>query len=75
MEILWKDTVTAYFLVNRPKLCGNCAFPQNFHTRKLGEITLFYAVVMLQKLQKTLKNDSESFLIKAAGDAKKHTLK
>ena len=19
------------------KLCGNCAFPQNFHTRKLGE--------------------------------------
>ena len=20
----------------RPKLCGNCAFPQNFHTRKLG---------------------------------------
>ena len=30
---------------------------------------------MLQKLQKTLKNDSESLLIKAAGDAKKHTLK
>ena len=26
------------------KLCGNCAFPQNFHTRKLGEITIFYAV-------------------------------
>ena len=25
----------------RPKLCGNCAFPQNFHTRKLGEITGF----------------------------------
>ena len=29
---------------NRPKLCGNCAFPQNFHTRKLGEITVFFAV-------------------------------
>ena len=27
-----------------PKLCGNCAFPQIFHTRKLGEITVFYAV-------------------------------
>ena len=26
------------------KLWGNCAFPQNFHTRKLGEITVFYAV-------------------------------
>ena len=29
---------------DRPKLCGNCAFPQNFHTRKLGENTVFYAV-------------------------------
>ena len=29
---------------HRPKLCGNCAFPKNFHTRKLGEITVFYAV-------------------------------
>ena len=28
----------------RPKLCGSCAIPQNFHTRKLGEITVFYAV-------------------------------
>ena len=27
-------------------LCGNCAFPQNFHTRKLGEITAFYAVLL-----------------------------
>ena len=26
------------------KLCGNCAFPQNFHTRKLGEITVFNVV-------------------------------
>ena len=29
----------------RPKLYGNCAFPQNFHTRKLGKITVFYAVI------------------------------
>ena len=28
----------------RPKLYGNRAFPQNFHTRKLGEITVFFAV-------------------------------
>ena len=26
------------------KLCENCAVQQNFHTRKLGEITVFYAV-------------------------------
>ena len=28
----------------RPKLCGSCAFSQNFHTRKLGKITVFFAV-------------------------------
>ena len=28
-----------------PKLCGNCGFPRNFHTRKSGEITVFFAVV------------------------------
>ena len=27
-----------------PKLYGNCALPQNLHTRKLGEISVFYAV-------------------------------
>ena len=32
------------FRANRSKLCGNCAFPQNFHTRKLGEIKVFFAV-------------------------------
>ena len=26
------------------KLCGNCAFPQNFYSRKLGKITVFYTV-------------------------------
>ena len=25
------------------KVRGSCAFPQNFHTRTLGEITVFYA--------------------------------
>lgn len=38
VEILWKDTVV------RLKLCGNYTFPQDFHTRKFGEIAVFYAV-------------------------------
>ena len=29
---------------NRLKLCGNCVFPQNFLTRKLSEITVFYTL-------------------------------
>ena len=47
VEILWKGTVSEWFRANHPKLCRNCAFPQNFHTRKLGEITVFYAVSVL----------------------------
>ena len=31
-------------------LCGSCAFPQNFHTRKLGEITVVYVVNFLRKI-------------------------
>ena len=30
-----------------PKLRGNCAFPKNFHTRQLGEITVFYSMYSL----------------------------
>ena len=44
MEILRKGTVAAEFRVIRPKLYGTCAFQQNFHNRKLGEITAFNAV-------------------------------
>ena len=29
---------------NRLELCERSAFPQNFHTGKLGEITVFFAV-------------------------------
>ena len=29
------------------KLCGHCAFLQNFHTRKLGEILVFYAISVI----------------------------
>ena len=45
VEISWKHTVSAEFRAIRPKLCRNSAFPQNFHTRKLGEITGFFGVV------------------------------
>ena len=44
MEILWKGTIFAEFWTIRPKLYGNCAFPQNFNARKLGEITVFSTV-------------------------------
>ena len=30
------------------KLCGNCAFPQNFHTRKSDEVTVFFAVNVIE---------------------------
>ena len=43
------------FEANRPKLCGNCTFPQNFHTKKLGEITVFFAVnYTVNAMSKTL---------------------
>ena len=47
MEILWKQTVPAVLgetLETRPKIAGNSAFLQNFHIRKLGEITVTYTV-------------------------------
>ena len=34
----------------RPKLCGNCAFPQNYHTAKLGEITAFFCSVSFRNM-------------------------
>ena len=44
MEILWKGPVSVELRANRPKLYGNCAFLQNFHTMKLGDNSEFYAV-------------------------------
>ena len=29
---------------------GNCAFPQNFHTKKSGEITVFFLVLIAYSL-------------------------
>ena len=50
VEILWKGTVSAYFRTIRSKLCRNCAFLQNFRTRKLGEITIFFVKLWLISL-------------------------
>ena len=44
MEVLWKGADSSQFRANRPKLCGNCVFLQNFHTGELGEISVFYIV-------------------------------
>ena len=46
VKILRKSAVSAQFRVIRLKLCGNCAFPENLHTRKSGEIMLFFAVLI-----------------------------
>ena len=46
--LVWKRSEKAHFWANRPKLCGNCEFPQNIHTKKLGEIRLFDAMNVLQ---------------------------
>ena len=38
------------------KFCGNCIFPQNFHIRKLGEITGFYAAYWENRLWIKINN-------------------
>ena len=42
-QISWCGNFMERQFRQSPKLCGNCAFPQNFHTKKLGEITVFFA--------------------------------
>ena len=44
LPVMKTTNYSTLFTWNGPKLCGNYAFPQNFHTRKLGEITAFFAV-------------------------------
>ena len=41
--------ISNVYLAIRPKLCRNCAFPKNFHTRKSCEITVFYAIKEVAK--------------------------
>ena len=42
--------VFAEFWAISPKRWGNSTFPQNFHTRKLGEIKVFCVVVQADRL-------------------------
>ena len=39
--MLWKRTASIEFRAIDQKLCGKCAFPQNFNIRKFGEITQY----------------------------------
>ena len=48
-------------LANCPKLCRNCAFPQNFHTRKLGEITVFFTVFLIVFVNQFLRITTDLF--------------
>ena len=41
-----------------PKLYGNCAFPRNFHTKKLGEILGSYGVAFL--LSRLISEDADT---------------
>ena len=48
-----------------PKLCRNCAFPQNFHIKKLGQITHFAHCLQLKSHPFPLKYN-KNYLIKLA---------
>ena len=41
------------------KLCGKCAFPQNFLAKKLNEISVFYAMTRSQTHVIQLKRNCE----------------
>ena len=47
MGNLWKGTVSAEFRANRPKLYRNSMFLQNIHSKKLGAISVFYAMLII----------------------------
>ena len=44
MEILWKGCGKAQFPHSFRRIAKFLSFPQNFHTRKLGEITVLFAM-------------------------------
>ena len=43
--------------------CGNCAISQNFHTRKWGEISVFYAVVMVYFILNIVRSSNRLSII------------
>ena len=59
VEILWKRIVSAQFranCLNCSKPCRNSAFLQHFHTTKLGDILVFYAVKSAKLLKFSWKS-------------------
>ena len=54
---------TEHALANRPKLCGTCAIPQNFHARKLGEIMVFVSFGIFKKSRKKIRNFNRTGLL------------
>ena len=65
--------IFAEFWAILPKHWGNCAFSQNFYTRKLGEITVFYVKVLSSFL--ILNNYRTRKLIECGVDLKMYILK
>ena len=47
---MWTLLTQWKFQAIRPKFCINCVFPQNFHNKKLCEISEFYKVVAVSVL-------------------------
>ena len=48
--LVWKFCGNAQLLRRFGRFAKNCAFLQNFYIRKLGEITVFYAVARVSCL-------------------------
>ena len=38
---------TVLWVASCLKFCGNCPFPQNFHTRESVEVIVFYVVIII----------------------------
>ena len=51
MEIYLRDRVI--YICRTPKTMENCAFPQNFKTMNLGEITAFYFMLSPKRIHLT----------------------
>ena len=50
--LVWRSCGKARFPYSFGPICRDCTFPQNFHTRKLGEIIAFYAVRAYLKMRR-----------------------
>ena len=60
--LVWKFRGNAQFPHSFGQITRNCAFQQNFHTRKLGEITIFPAVGQMLKCRFMLLQKNPRYL-------------